>query len=182
MPLIPLMPLFHSFNREYFDGSLVKGARAIVNVRWSDRRLRKTAGLYRRVRKGIFRTDSEIVLSQPLLQRLPRAATESTLCHEMIHAWIDLVLQVEESHGPRFHKKMHSINSLQDNFLLTVRHNFPVPKPAQKWWAICPSCSVKYPYQRRVDGAACRQCCNAYHQGKWHIDCLLEFKPCLKEI
>ena len=103
MPLVPLLPLFHRFNREYFNGALAIGSQPLLSVRWSDGRLRKTAGFYRRGLRVDGRNGCEIVLSRPLLELLPQTATESTLCHEMIHAWIDLVLQVKESHGPNFH-------------------------------------------------------------------------------
>ena len=70
---------------------LVLGDQPLVAIRWSDGRLRKTAGFYRRGLGAPHKQGCEIVLSKPLLGKLPQSATESTLCHEMIHAWIDLV-------------------------------------------------------------------------------------------
>ncbi len=61
-------------------------------VRWSDGRLSRTAGLYRHGWRSDGSELCEIVLSRPLLDPLPREATLSTLCHEMIHAWVDRVL------------------------------------------------------------------------------------------
>ncbi len=180
MPLIPLLPLFHAFNTQYFEETLTDGVKPLVAVRWSDGKLRKTAGFYRRKRKGLFQRNCEIVLSQPLLQNLPRSAIESTLCHEMIHAWVDLILGLEEGHGPNFHQRMNVINSSQDKFKVTIRHNFPVPNTLQKWWAICPNCLIRYPYKRKVKGAACRRCCDKYHDGKWNINCLLKYE-CFSE-
>ncbi|MFM9100732.1 MAG: SprT family zinc-dependent metalloprotease, partial [Cyanobium sp.] len=110
MPLEPLLPLFHRLDREHFGGSLSPGGRALVAVRWSDGRLTRTAGLYRRGRRADGTDLCEIVLSRPLLEPLPREATLSTLCHEMIHAWIDRVLQVREVHGPHFRERMAAIN------------------------------------------------------------------------
>ena len=177
MSLIPLLPIFHRFNREFFDGVLTKGSNPIVSVRWSDGRLRNTAGLYRRGFKGYRQKFSEIVLSSPVLINLHRSAVESTLCHEMIHAWVDLVLRVREGHGPNFHARMAQINSLQNQFQITVRHQFPVPAKSPKWWGICPLCSKRFPYKRLVRGAACKQCCDAHYDGKWDISCVLAYEP-----
>ncbi|WP_320666744.1 SprT family zinc-dependent metalloprotease [Prochlorococcus sp. MIT 1307] len=181
MPLVPLLPLFHYFNREHFEEALTLGSKPMVSVRWSDGRLRKTAGFYRRTQKISDRYRSEIVLSRPLLENLPQSATESTLCHEMIHAWIDLVLGVSESHGPNFHARMDAINSTQKRFHVSVRHKFPVPVDVPKWWAVCPSCSNRFPYKRLLRGAACKQCCNTYHGGNWHPSCLLSYEPASNE-
>ena len=177
MPLVPLLPLFHRFNREFFSGELVVNSKPLLDIRWSDGRLRKTAGLYRRGLKGLSSHYSEIVLSRPVLQHLPQTALESTLCHEMIHAWIDLILKVNEGHGPYFRAQMSLINSIQDDFQVSVRHHFPVAKDFPKWFAVCSSCGVKYPYQRRVAGAACRSCCNEHYGGNWHSRFLLTYEP-----
>ena len=181
MPLVPLLPLFHRFNREFFDGCLVTGSQPILDLRWSDGRLRKTAGFYRRAPLVKGRRKSEIVLSRPILECLPLIATESTLCHEMIHAWIDLVIDVKEGHGPLFQSRMNSINSCQSRFQVTLRHKFPVPKTQAKWNAICPLCETKFSYQRLLKGAACRNCCNQYYSGNWSANCLLIFESTLKE-
>ncbi len=182
MPLVPLLPLFHYFNREHFEGSLTFGSHPIVSVRWSDGRLRKTAGFYRRERLFGGQLKAEIVLSSPLLRKLPQSATESTLCHEMIHAWIDLVLQVKEGHGDNFHARMAAINSSQSKFQVSVRHQFPIPLESPKWWAFCPSCGLRSPYKRRVRGAACRRCCDNYHDGVWNSGYLLIYEPAFKEV
>ena len=83
VPLQPLLPLFHRLNREHFGGALVDGGQPLTAVRWSDGRMSRTAGFYRRgpgVGEG---RGSEIVLSRPVLEPLPQIATESTLCHEI---------------------------------------------------------------------------------------------------
>ena len=176
MSLIPLLPIFHRLSRKHFNGELVKESKPILEVRWSDGRLRKTAGFYRRRRFGDGRQTCEIVLSQPLLESLPQSAIESTLCHEMIHAWIDLVLKIDEGHGPNFHASMEAINASENNFQVSVRHKFPVPKTIHKWWAICNSCGKKSPYQRRIPQTACKECCNKHHGGKWNQRFLLAFQ------
>ena len=181
MPLVPLLPLFHYFNREYFDEALTIGSKPIVSVRWSDGRLRRTAGFYRRRQRFHGSDTSEIVLSRPLLENLPQIAIETTLCHEMIHAWVDLVLCIREGHGSNFHARMAAINAVQDRFQISVFHKFPVPADLPKWWALCPSCGLRSPYKRLVRGAACRQCCNTYHGGSWHASCLLSYEPASKE-
>jgi len=181
MPLVPLLPIFHRLNREHFEGSLVVQSQPVLAVRWSDGRLRKTAGFYRHIPKFLAPGKYEIVLSRPLLELLPQSALESTLCHEMIHAWIDLVLKLKESHGPHFKAKMAAINSSQSIFQVTVRHKFPVPRDYPRWWAICPKCGLRSAYFRKVQGAACKQCCQSFHGGTWHSSCLLIYEPAKRE-
>ena len=177
MPLEPLLPLFHRLNREHFDGGLVRGTGPLVSLRWSDGRMRKTAGFYRRGPAVAPPLGREIVLSKPLLDPLPRSATESTLCHEMIHAWVDLVLGQRESHGPCFRAQMEAINASQTRFKVSIRHRFPVQQSPPRWIAICPICGRQTPYRRRVRQAACRLCCDRHHDGHWHVSCLLRYVP-----
>ena len=177
MPLEPLLPLFHRLNRAHFDGALVHGVQPVLSVRWSDGRMRTTAGIYRRKTNFLGVKASEIILSRPVLENLPQKALNSTLCHEMIHAWIDLVLKVEEAHGPNFHQRMAEINSAQTDFQVTVRHSFPISNRIPKWVATCPSCKRSFSYRRIVKGAACRSCCNNYFGGRWDQKCVLEFQP-----
>ena len=180
MPLIPLLPLFHRFNREYFDGLLAAGSKSLVSVRWSDGRLTNTAGFYRRVFQNHCISEAEIVLSSPLFSNLPLSAVESTLCHEMIHAWTDLVLGIPEGHGKVFKKKMSLINSLQDHFQVTIRHQFPIPPKTPKWMGICPSCGLSVLCKRRMKRAACKKCCEKKYNGKWHANCILVYQPVSK--
>ena len=177
MPLEPLLPLFHRLNREHFEGTLTRGHQPLLAVRWSDGRLRRTAGFYRRGPAIAPPFGREIVLSKPLLDPLPREATESTLCHEMIHAWVDLVLKRDEGHGPHFRERMAVINASQSRFEVSVRHRFPVPQSPPRWVAVCPSCGRRTPYRRRMRQAACRACCNQHHGGRWHASCLLRYEP-----
>ena len=175
MPLQPLLPLFHRLNREHFSGGLVRGGQPLTAVRWSDGRMSRTAGYYRRgpgVGEG---RGSEIVLSRPVLEPLPQEATESTLCHEMIHAWVDLVLGQRESHGPCFRAQMEVINASQARFKVSIRHRFPVQQTSPRWIAICPICGQQTPYRRRVRQAACRLCCDRHHDGHWDVSCLLSY-------
>ena len=177
MPLEPLLPLFHRLNREHFDGGLVERDSPIVDLRWSDGRLTRTAGFYRHGRRADGSRLCEIVLSRPLLDPLPRQATLSTLCHEMIHAWVDRVLGVREVHGPSFRERMERINRSQSEFQVSLRHRYPVPVKPPAWIAHCPSCGLRAPYRRRREGLACRTCCQLLHGGRWHADCLLVFEP-----
>jgi hypothetical protein len=177
VPLEPLLPLFHRLNREHFEGALARDGRALVAVRWSDGRLTRTAGLYRHGIDPAGREICEIVLSRPLLEPLPRQATISTLCHEMIHAWIDRVLGAREVHGPQFRARMAAINAAQSDFEVTLRHRYPVPVEAARWLARCPRCGVTSPYRRRRSNLACRSCCERHHGGRWHASCLLVFEP-----
>ncbi|MEY4353667.1 MAG: hypothetical protein RLZZ609_1908 [Cyanobacteriota bacterium] len=177
LPLEPLLPLFHQLNREHFEGSLVRQDRPLVSLRWSDGRLTRTAGLYRRWRCAEGPIHCEILLSRPLLDPLPRTATLSTLCHEMIHAWVDRVLGVREVHGPHFRERMARINASQPGFEVSVRHRYPVPVQPARWLARCPCCGFSSPYRRRRQGLACRQCCERLHGGRWDATCLLVFEP-----
>ena len=176
MSLIPVLPLFQKLNRQYFQNSLSDNGIPRVSVRWSDGRMRTTAGMYRRKTNLWGVKASEIILSKPVLENLPENALMGTLCHEMIHAWIDLVLKVEESHGPNFRKRMFEINSSQSDFQITVRHSFPTAKQNPKWLAICPMCKKSFPYRRIVKGAACRSCCNDFFRGRWDEKCLLKYQ------
>ena len=176
MTLIPVLPLFLQLNRQYFQNSLYEKGIPRVSLRWSDGRMRTTAGIYRRKTNFFGVKTSEIILSKPVLEYLPNSALQSTLCHEMIHAWIDLVLQVDEGHGPNFHDRMEEINSSQTDFQVTVRHSFPTKKKRPKWKATCPSCKKEFIYRRIVKGAACRSCCNNYFGGRWNQKCLLFYK------
>ena len=176
MSLIPVLPLFLKLNRQYFQNSLFQKGVPIVSVRWSDGRMRTTAGMYRSKTNFFGVKAGEIILSKPVLQHLPEKAVMSTLCHEMIHAWIDLVLKVEESHGPNFHQRMAEINSSQSDFRVTVRHSFPVSKTIPKWVANCPSCKRSFLYRRIVKGAACRSCCENFFGGRWDENCLLQYQ------
>ena len=177
MSLIPVLPLFLKLNRQYFHNSLLEKGVPRVSVRWSDGRMRTTAGIYRRKTNFLGVKASEIILSRPVLENLPQKALNSTLCHEMIHAWIDLVLNIEEGHGPNFRKRMEEINSSQTDFKVTVRHSFPILKKLPKWKAICPSCKKSFPYRRIVKGAACRRCCDNFFGGRWDEKCLLIYEP-----
>ena len=177
VPLAPLLPLFHRLNREHFEGALAPEGQSLVTVRWSDGRMRRSAGLYRFGRDRAGRDLSQIVLSRPLLEPLPQEATTSTLCHEMIHAWIHRVLGVsDEAHGPRFRARMAAINAAQSEFVVSVRHRFPLPARPARWIARCPSCGVEAPYRRRVRGVACRLCCERFHGGRWNAACQLVFE------
>mgnify|MGYP001166360655 CR=1 FL=1 len=181
MPLVPLLPIFHKLNRQNFDNLLVKDSEPIVSIRWSDGRLRNTAGFYQRSPRVQSPYGCEIVLSRPVLANLPLSAVESTLCHEMIHAWIDLILGIKEGHGPNFHARMNTINASQDRFQISVRHSFPIAKQTPKWLAICSLCGQRFTYKRIVRGAACKHCCDNLHGGKWHSSCLLTYQSLLKE-
>jgi hypothetical protein len=177
VPLEPLLPLFHRLNREHFEAALAPQGRPLVEVRWSDGRLTRTAGLYRYGHRADGSELCEIVLSRPLLEPLPRQALLGTLCHEMIHAWVDRVLAVGEVHGPRFRARMEAINRSQDLFQVSVRHRYPLPLESARWIARCPSCGRDAPYQRRRQGLACRPCCELLHGGRWDASCLLVFEP-----
>lgn len=172
MPLEPLLPLFHRLDRQYFDSALGQLASPALQLRWSDGRLCRSAGLYR------FGPHlSEIVLSQPLLVPLPPEATLSTLCHEMIHAWVDRILLLKEVHGPQFRARMASINSVEKNFQVSLRHSYPMPLQAAAWWACCGHCGKKIAYRRRRKGLACRNCCELHNAGVWDVRFALNFSP-----
>ena len=174
MSVIPLLPLFHKFNRLFFDGSLVINNIPIISLRWSDNRLKTTAGLYKRKKvNGVIH--SEIVLSKPILKNLSIKEIESTLCHEMIHAWVDRTLRINESHGSNFLRKMNLINSQQNDFKISVRHDFPVIRNKLKFQGVCSKCGQIYLYRKRVKNIACKNCCNLFFNGNWNKNCLILF-------
>ena len=128
MPVIPLLPLFHRFNSQYFENSLTVNNHPLVKVRWSDNRLKTTAGFYKRKRiNGLL--DSEIILSKPILSKLSTSEINSTLCHEMIHAWVDRILKKNEIHGPNFLEKMNEINEKEKSCLL---YTSPSPRDVEE--------------------------------------------------
>tara|TARA_Y100001968_G_scaffold319685_1_gene351576 strand:+ start:355 stop:882 length:528 start_codon:yes stop_codon:yes gene_type:complete len=174
MPVIPLLPLFHRFNNQYFDNSLAVNNQPLVKVRWSDNRLTTTAGFYKRKRKNDH-VDSVIILSKPILSKLSTTEISSTLCHEMIHAWVDRILKKNEIHGPNFLDKMNHINSKEKNFQISVRHSFPVKRRELKYVGKCQNCGEKFLYRRRIKNIACKKCCINFFNGSWNKNCLILF-------
>ena len=171
MPLEPLPPLFHRLDREHFEGRLASLVNPPLRLRWSDGRMTSTAGFYRRGTQLC-----EIVLSRPLLVPLPLEATLSTLCHEMIHAWVDRVLGLKEGHGPGFRACMARINAAQAGFEVRLRHSYPQPASIQPGWlAHCPGCGRSVTYRRRRQGLACRCCCERHNGGRWDARFVLNF-------
>ena len=73
--------MFHRLNREHFDGVLVRNGQPLTVVRWSDGRMSRTAGYYRRGPGIGDGRGCEIVLSRPVLEPLPESATELSLIH-----------------------------------------------------------------------------------------------------
>ena len=174
MPLIPLLPLFHSFNNQYFGNSLTVNQQPLVNLRWSDNRLKTTAGLYKRKKiNGVI--DSEIILSKPILSKLSTSELNSTLCHEMIHAWVDIVLKKNEIHGPNFLNKMKEINEKENNFQISITHSFPVERRELKVIGTCQNCGEKFIYRKRIKNIACKKCCDSIFNGTWNKKCLILF-------
>ena len=176
MVLVPLFPTFHRLNREHFQGMLARGSDSLVSIRWSDGRLTNTAGFYQRGPRVKSNKGCEIVLSKPVLAHLPQTAITSTLCHEMIHAWVDLVLGIRETHGKNFRAYMKMINNSQNEFQVTIRHQFPTSSRPPKWVASCDSCGKKSFYKRLVKGAACKYCCDNLYGGRWDPRCLLNYE------
>ena len=174
MSLIPLLPIFHKFNKQFFDNSLTLNKVPLVQLRWSDNRLKTTAGFYKRKKiNGVF--ESEIILSKPILTKLSTNEIYSTLCHEMIHAWVDRVLKINETHGKNFLSKMHEINQKENTFQISIRHNFPVERKELKYTGMCIKCGENYFYRKRVKNIACKKCCNSFFNGYWNKKCLILF-------
>ena len=174
MTVIPLLPLFHRFNKQYFDNSLMLNQQPLVKVRWSDNKLKTTAGLYkRRTINGVI--DSEIILSKPILSYLSINEINSTLCHEMIHAWVDRILKKNEIHGPNFLTKMGEINEKENNFQISVRHSFPIKRMELKYMGKCQNCGQIFRYRKRIKNIACKKCCKLFFNGAWNKNCLIMF-------
>ena len=167
MSVVFLPPLFHRYNQEFFGKAIPHHQ---LRLSWS-RRMSRAAGSYRR-RGGL----GQITLSLPVLSPLPPSATHSTLVHEMIHAWVDLVLQQREGHGPCFRGKMEEINGQGTGLTISIRHHFPVSRSPAAWQARCDCCGATTPYRRRVKGLACRTCCGRFNGGRWDWRFLLRFE------
>ena len=174
MAVIPLIPIFHKFNKLFFENSLTINQEPIVKIKWSDNRLRTTAGFYKRIKtKGTIQ--SEIILSKPVLANSELQNIHSTLCHEMIHAWIDRVLNINEIHGINFISKMEQINLQQNNFKVTIKHDLPVLRKELKYVGVCLNCGNQYLYRKRMKNIACKKCCNLFFNGLWNKKCLIVF-------
>ena len=174
MTLIPLLPIFHKFNKLFFDNTLTINQEPIVKIKWSDNRLRTTAGLYKRIKTN-GTIQSEIILSKSVLANSELQNIQSTLCHEMIHAWIDRILNINEIHGVNFINKMEQINLQQNTFKVTIKHNFPVLRRELKYVGVCLNCGDKYLYRKRMKNIACKKCCNRFYNGLWNKKCLIVF-------
>ena len=74
MPVIPLLPLFHKFNSQYFENSLAVNNQPLVKVRWSDNRLKTTAGFYKRKRINGCLLYTSPSPRDGLLSRMPSSA------------------------------------------------------------------------------------------------------------
>ena len=168
-----LPPLLHRYNRAFFATAIPCDR---LRLRWS-RRMSRAAGSYRR--RGDL---AEITLSLPVLSPLPASATHSTLVHEMIHAWVDLVLHRREGHGPCFRAKMEDINGQETGLTISIRHHFPIHPAPASWQACCDSCGAVTPYKRRVKGLACRACCGRFNGGRWDQRFLLRFERHLPQV
>ena len=175
MVVIPLLPIFHRLNKQYFESSLTVNQEPIVKVRWSDNRLKTTAGFYKRKQINGF-VDSEIILSKPILSNLSSREINSTLCHEMIHAWVDRILEKNEIHGPNFLNKMKDINFKEKNFQISVRHSFPVERRELKYKGRCQNCGALFFYRKRIKNIACKKCCNLFFNGSWNKRCIILFE------
>ena len=174
MAVIPLIPIFHRFNKLFFENTLLINQEPIVKLKWSDNRLKTTAGIYKRINNNET-IQSEIILSKPVLANSELNNIHSTLCHEMIHAWIDRVLKINEIHGFNFRSKMDQINLQQNDFKVTIKHNFPVFRREFKYVGICLNCGNQYSYRRRMKNIACKSCCDLFHHGLWNKKCLIVF-------
>ena len=174
MAVIPLIPIFHKFNKLFFENTLTINQEPIVKIKWSDNRLRTTAGFYKRIKtKGTIQ--SEIILSKPVLANSELQNIHSTLCHEMIHVWIDRILNKNEIHGINFISKMEQINLQQNNFKVTIKHNFPVLRKELKYVGVCQNCGNQYLYRRRMRDIACKKCCDLFNNGLWNKKYLIVF-------
>ena len=127
----------------------------------------------RKIIKGLV--DSEIILSKPILSKLSNSEINSTLCHEMIHAWVDRILKKNEIHGPNFLEKMNEINEKEKNFQISVRHSFPIERRELKYIGTCQNCGEKFFYRKRIKNIACKKCCVNFFNGSWNKKCLILF-------
>ena len=123
--------MFHQRSQEHLRG-LTRGHQPLLAVRWSD--VDACGGprvSYRRARRShpLLAGDRPV---QAIAGSLFREAglPESTLCHEMIHARVDLVLKRDEGHGPYFRERMAAINASQSRFEVSVRYQASCCRPS----------------------------------------------------
>ena len=109
------------------------------------------------------------------MSKLSTIEIKSTLCHEMIHAWVDMILKKNEIHGPHFLGKMHQINAKETKFKISVRHSFPVERRELKYIGTCQNCGEKFFYRKRIKNIACKKCCIDFYNGLWNKNCLILF-------
>lgn len=95
-----------------------------------------------------------IELSAPLLQAHPGHA-ETTLLHEMIHAWLHL-LRLPTSHGRDFKRKMREVG------LTSIYHSMPTAtkrRRAVRFRLICPRCGIQLTRARKpAYPVSCARC------------------------
>jgi predicted SprT family Zn-dependent metalloprotease len=131
---INVQKIFDHFNMTYFDGKLTR-----MKVRWSNK-MTLCAGQFQ-WGKNDLQHGSEIVLSEPLLKLRPKNDTLNTLVHEMIHAYLHVTKQRDDSdHGKLFMLWRDAINNAEGT-KITIYHTFhdEVDYYRQHVWA-CDKC------------------------------------------
>ena len=66
---------------------------------------------------------------------------------------------------------MNQINAKENNFQISVRHNFPVERREIKYTGKCKNCGEKYMYRKRIKNIACKKCCKLFFNGSWNKNC-----------
>ena len=169
--------LFCEFDRQAFDGALVRSGRCTVE--WS-KTLRSTAGLTRlkaikvlpssgiggtgqRTMSATSRHEAVIELSLKVLDCEERL--RNTLVHEMCHAAAWLVDgNRQPPHGPVFHKWANQAMRCLPDIQVTTTHTYEISFK-YAWQCQTPSCGkVVQRHSRSVDVQ--RQCCGSCHGGQ----------------
>ena len=71
---------------------------------------------------------------------------------------------------------MIDINTLQNNFQISIKHNYPVIRNELKYKGQCINCGEVFMYRKRVKNLACKKCCVHFFNGVWNQKCLIKFE------
>eukprot|EP00009_Paramoeba_aestuarina_P003645 CAMPEP_0201510158 /NCGR_PEP_ID=MMETSP0161_2-20130828/2968_1 /ASSEMBLY_ACC=CAM_ASM_000251 /TAXON_ID=180227 /ORGANISM="Neoparamoeba aestuarina, Strain SoJaBio B1-5/56/2" /LENGTH=265 /DNA_ID=CAMNT_0047905293 /DNA_START=661 /DNA_END=1458 /DNA_ORIENTATION=- len=131
--------LYQIYNQEIFGGKLPKK----MKLEWSSR-LSATAGQF-------WSKPTRLQLSLPVLDRFSRL--QSTLCHEMCHAAVELLhtspsSRPPASHGPEWKYWTKLAMKLDPTIVITTTHSYEVD---YKFTYKCRGCGEVFGRHRRID-------------------------------
>ncbi|MBC7397374.1 MAG: SprT-like domain-containing protein [Bdellovibrionales bacterium] len=148
---IDLVRMFSEWNLKEFGGEL-----RVPEIRWNSR-LKTSAGRFIPDPEGVIIEIAAYLEGQDEGESIIR----DTLGHEMIHYWL-WQNQKPYGHTAEFREKMEAIGVSRYN---TVPQHRPF-----KHCYTCKSCDQKIFVRKRLQAAACADCCNRFAKGKYHVE------------